>query len=210
MLLDWLRYVAYCLPFMRCQRISTNDELAEKDGEATGFQIRPPAFSKSNMKKVADDLTVLCNGVDFGLRFQQGDNVLYTVPRDPADVIADNKRLLMDNMKKGLAMRSEAHARGLMINDRIKNSARELCESPMTMGQHYVNTAEGLFCHMDNKKLYPLCKEEIRKGKCFDLKQNRLIKAQDIGRPGMNHGRSARALHEPYKFITDYRKKKDV
>jgi hypothetical protein len=120
---------------MPCHKAPADDEPAERDGEVSGFQIRPPAFSESNLGKVLDDLTVLCDGVDFGLRFQQGADNLYTIKRDPAEVIADNNRILMDNMKKGLAKRSEAHAQELRINDRITNSARKLCENPMTNGQ---------------------------------------------------------------------------
>lgn len=172
--------------------------------------MRVSAFSKANLERVKNDLSVLCNGVDFGLRFRESADNLVTVRRDPKEVVADNKRLVMKNIKEGLAKRSEAMAQKLEIDDRILDSARAACEDPFSMGPDYVNTAEKLFCKMDTKELFPLCNDDIREGKCFDMKQNYLIKAEDIGRPGMRLGKNPRALHEPYKVITDYRRKRDV
>jgi hypothetical protein len=40
-------------------------------------------------------------------------------------------------------------------------SARELCETPNAVGPSYVNMEEGLYCDMVNRKLLPVCSEEV-------------------------------------------------
>lgn len=46
--------------------------------------------------------------------------------------------------------------------------AEELCEHGMSWGPDWVNELEGKFCDMAEKKLYPVCSQDI-KDDCFDM-----------------------------------------
>lgn len=69
----------------------------------------------------------------------------------------------------------------LVKSGRKYHSAKELCESPSSMGPDFCSTEEGLFCDMEHKKTWPLCCEEIPTN-CFDEEKNEM-------RRGRNHPR---------------------
>ena len=63
-----------------------------------------------------------------------------------------------------------------------RHSAAELCESPSSRGADFVSHAEGMFCDMTAKHLWPLC-SEAKPDACFDVKTYTM-------RPGKGlHGR---------------------
>lgn len=66
--------------------------------------------------------------------------------------------------------RSQKSAEQLIVNSRPQQSAIELCNSPMSRGADFVSTAEGLFCDMDTKTLYPICSAGVAADlDCFDI-----------------------------------------
>jgi hypothetical protein len=64
--------------------------------------------------------------------------------------------------------RSKRSAERLVISSSDQDSAVGLCQSATSRGSDLVSTAEGLFCDMDSKTLYPLCSKTIG-AECFDL-----------------------------------------
>lgn len=58
----------------------------------------------------------------------------------------------------------------LVISDVACHSAKEVCESKTSAGPDFVSTAEGLFCDMESKSLWPLCSESLTDS-CFDLNE---------------------------------------
>ena|ERR1711981_60773 len=54
------------------------------------------------------------------------------------------------------------------------HSAKALCESAMSWSPDFVSFADGLFCDMSSKKLWPLCSAETVKN-CFDWVSKTLI-----------------------------------
>ena len=62
--------------------------------------------------------------------------------------------------KRGLTRRSGLSAFShLIASPHDTHSARELCESEHSHGPDFVSFSEGLFCDMDAKMHWPLCKE---------------------------------------------------
>lgn len=62
----------------------------------------------------------------------------------------------------------------LVISSDVGQSAVELCESVGSLGPDFLNTAEGLFCHMSTKTIYPVCTGALREN-CFNKDTKKLI-----------------------------------
>jgi hypothetical protein len=56
----------------------------------------------------------------------------------------------------------------LVVSHYDRQSAKELCENPMSLGSDFVSVPEGIFCDMETAKWWPLCDKENTK-ECFDL-----------------------------------------
>ncbi|KAF2801648.1 uncharacterized protein BDZ99DRAFT_528121 [Mytilinidion resinicola] len=56
----------------------------------------------------------------------------------------------------------------------LAHDAKALCESPTSQGPDFINTAQGIFCHMGTKKTYPLCGHGLITH-CFDAKAMAMI-----------------------------------
>lgn len=57
----------------------------------------------------------------------------------------------------GQAARINARQNSFILDDCAQHSARNLCESPRPAGPDFADVDEGLFCHMADKRLWPLC-----------------------------------------------------
>lgn len=55
----------------------------------------------------------------------------------------------------------------LIIDDNPDHSTSKLCESDTSTGLDFANHADGLFCRMSDKTLWPLCSEQVVDS-CFD------------------------------------------
>lgn len=97
-----------------------------------------------------------------------------------------------------------------MVNHEfMPDSARELCESQTSLGEDFANKDEGLFCDMDEKKLYKICKGRNDGhggwdlGRCFDWDERRLVDMQPAPlREGVLHRRAY--LREPYEVHEEW------
>ncbi|KAF2498571.1 hypothetical protein BU16DRAFT_579673 [Lophium mytilinum] len=67
--------------------------------------------------------------------------------------------------------RSEVFKSTLISSPYEEHSARQLCKSESSFGPDVVSEKEGLFCDMDEKKLWPLCSEKVKVA-CFDTNTN--------------------------------------
>ena len=63
--------------------------------------------------------------------------------------------------------RSQAHENRLVKSKSVAHSAKELCDSPSSVGPSFVSTTERLFCDMGAKVLYPFC-DDIEVGSCWE------------------------------------------
>lgn len=217
----------------------------------TGFQVRWPSFSEEAIRRLKNPLEY-CNGVDFGIRWDQKPYSLNLDKYDPRQYLANstvddgiydelmnatryqpnaddkppeviNQTDIVNNYYSfhppgspgrrrdgagGLPV-SATHPRSILImDDFVKNSARELCESDMSYGSDYANDHERLFCDMDQKKLYYYC-DDISKGRCFDPKE-KLLKTKGVKGFFPGWFPSRRALKEPYLHVVDRREKQPV
>lgn len=144
--------------------------------------------------------------------FQCGDTV-------PAGLDKDAGFIRRGKNRRSAAEEQWHHvwARETLVKD--EESARELCESPSSMGADWYSHSEGLFCHMASKTLFPACKdteeEETGKGDgdegnevqedCFDVALNK-IREKSCGE-GRLCGRAAKAgvAGKVYKRVEDSR-----
>ena len=91
----------------------------------------------------------------------------------------------------GLNNRTDPHYGRLIIDDYQEHTAKDLCESPTSMGPDFVNVIEGLFCHMTDKTLWPVCHSELVDD-CFSVSSRMLVRK----------GVKARS---PYTDVMDWR-----
>ncbi|PKS08638.1 hypothetical protein jhhlp_005025 [Lomentospora prolificans] len=70
--------------------------------------------------------------------------------------------------------RSQRMSERLIVTPHAKHSAVELCNSETSWGPDEVSLTERMFCDMETKSLYPLCKNGIEEN-CFDLEKKFLI-----------------------------------
>lgn len=73
-----------------------------------------------------------------------------------------------DRMIATLKRRQAIHADRLVISQIAEHSAVELCNSLASLGPDLVSIAEGMFCDMSEKRLWPLCTANSTPY-CFDL-----------------------------------------
>ena len=82
-------------------------------------------------------------------------------------------RSLTDFGRRRPLPRSRKSAERLIIGSSHHHSAMELCESPTSRGSDFVSMAEGMFCDMETKTLYSLCRGNVNT-ECFDAGSHEL------------------------------------
>ena len=64
----------------------------------------------------------------------------------------------------------------LVISSNINQRASDLCTHPTSLGPDFFNIAEGQFCHMSSKTLYPVCSENDGvTDNCFNSQTQKLV-----------------------------------
>ena len=131
------------------------------------------------------DLDYYCGSTIF--TWQHDDPIAERPPEGylvPAVIHPPTKRSLY-NVTQGSRPRprNQRSAERLIVSSRPSQSARFLCDSPTSRGSDFVSVAEGLFCDMETKTLYPVCSPSSVSA-CFDLDASNphLRKAGPVGR----------------------------
>ncbi|KAL7620434.1 hypothetical protein AAE478_009429 [Parahypoxylon ruwenzoriense] len=57
----------------------------------------------------------------------------------------------------GTATARNPHANRLVIDNSVEHAAKRLCESETSVGPDFLNVADGTFCRMTDKTLWPVC-----------------------------------------------------
>lgn len=76
--------------------------------------------------------------------------------------------------KRGLRKRSAKLASTIVGSHDEAHSAIKLCSSETSHGSDFVSFAEGVFCDMETKTAWPLCKKSV-KGECYDWERHALV-----------------------------------
>lgn len=85
------------------------------------------------------------------------------------------------------------HFNRLVIDDNTDHTGRALCESPTSLGPDFLNTADGTFCRMSDKTLWPVCDQSQGvSDNCFNRDSKQL----------MLNGVAAR--DSPYENVIDW------
>lgn len=61
-----------------------------------------------------------------------------------------------------------------MISSQVSQSATELCAHSASLGPDFLNVAEGKFCQMSSKTLYPVC-DDVVTDNCFNGNTQKLV-----------------------------------
>lgn len=94
-------------------------------------------------------------------------------PCPPLFPSADRQLKKQSESKRSLAQRQEAMSDEVVISSRPGNDVFDLCGSETSLGPDYVSLAEGMFCDMSTKTLWPLCGDLLAKG-CFDVEEKKM------------------------------------
>jgi len=197
---------------------------ANGDQPQTGFSLHWPEFvSKTGQVPDGKDPSYFCentpvfalhteedpSGIDF---WPLGNHSRIAARAEPAPPI--NKNLMQMNRrsaktttrdgaprkggKKTAGKRNgNIHANRLVVSDdAVNHPTAELCESETSVGPDFVNKAEGQYCRMEDKTLWPLC-DASTTDDCFNLATHTLV----IG------GKSARDT--PYDWVQDWSESSD-
>lgn len=86
-----------------------------------------------------------------------------------------------DNKKRHARQLKRSNVKGvknlkpdtLVVSHFDRQSAKEMCEHPNSLGPDFVSVAEGVFCDMETAKWWPLCDAEHTK-ECFDMETQSL------------------------------------
>lgn len=65
-------------------------------------------------------------------------------------------------------------ANNLVVSTGDQHSVKELCESETSVGPDFMNKAEGSFCRMSDKTIFPVCDKETADN-CFNADSMQLI-----------------------------------
>ncbi|KAH6981606.1 hypothetical protein BKA56DRAFT_656130 [Ilyonectria sp. MPI-CAGE-AT-0026] len=183
----------------------------DKNGDqpSTGFQVRWPAFSTSEVDPNAPpeqrDPKSKCDNVSFGVRSEEDPNYInYWTRRKRRHLTGAPGQLKRQHSRRNEVMESQ-----LIVGDVDGLSARFLCESATSVGPDLANTSEGLFCDMGEKKLYDLCSESVQAG-CFDIDSKTLRPAFDGMIASLVASRAVSRGEKTYKTTLDWRKNQDT
>ncbi|KAK7429152.1 hypothetical protein QQZ08_004367 [Neonectria magnoliae] len=62
----------------------------------------------------------------------------------------------------------------LVMDNSSDHATTQLCESETSVGPDFLNIADGLFCRMSDKTLWPICDDATTDG-CFSLEEQQLV-----------------------------------
>ena len=69
---------------------------------------------------------------------------------------------------------ADRHAGQLIVDNSTDHSTSDLCKSETSVGPDYANVADGNFCKMADKSLWPICTNKLT-DECFNLDMEELI-----------------------------------
>ncbi|KAH6888517.1 hypothetical protein B0T10DRAFT_606890 [Thelonectria olida] len=166
----------------------------DKNGDQpqTGFQLHFPEW-------VTEQPGVLPEGKDINYFCNAGPPFKIRTDKDPNDITywVLNKRDEDNNKRSDTAQsygptkgptfpRRHLNARNqtmsmnarfveqLVMDNSTEHVTAELCESENSAGPDFVNLADGQFCRMSDKTLWPICDNDTTDG-CFDLEEQQLV-----------------------------------
>lgn len=103
---------------------------------------------------------------------------MYFEPRTEATGLPDNQiwgkaaepPAVAERRKRGgMKKRSAKLANTIVGSHDERHSAIELCQSETSLSSDFVSFKEGVYCDMETKTAWPLCKGHVKDG-CFDWK----------------------------------------
>ncbi|CAM1502184.1 Fc.00g041680.m01.CDS01 [Cosmosporella sp. VM-42] len=168
----------------------------DKDGDQpqTGFQVHFPEFvQKDGEDAIADKTTdYFCNaGPPFKYYFDEDPRgitnwviskrgekaVSYAPPNSNAGWQAKSVRHINYRRGNGTAETQPAqakHSNRLVVDNDPEHSVTHLCESEGSVGPDFLNIADGQFCRMSDKTVWPVCTGDVQDN-CFSVESQQLI-----------------------------------
>ncbi|KAI1378582.1 hypothetical protein F4677DRAFT_372060 [Hypoxylon crocopeplum] len=175
------------------------------DQPQSGFQVHWPEFVNKEGDQLPSDPTDQANKVDYlcnkGPPFKMYN---YADVHDPKSITywtINNKRTEEDlgtavsyapspypvsakfhrsahhyyPRANGTAGASNPHANRLVKSNSAQHTAAGLCDSPTSVGPDFLNVADGTFCRMSDKTLFPVCDGAAIVDNCFSTDLQQLV-----------------------------------
>lgn len=164
---------------------------ANGDQPVKAFQVNWVDMQASDPSREGQNASTLCDSPSFKLYTNDDQtSIVYWTPTNQRQRSSDSASIAISaegllppnpqrNNKRGSSF-SERFDNVLIVDDLDVHTAEALCESEMSSGPDFVNTALGGFCDMKTKTMYPVCNANLTNGvgtnttnstsiPCFDL-----------------------------------------
>lgn len=160
---------------------------ANGDQPQTGFQVHFPEFVTQESGKLPEgkDENYFCNagppfkirtdpdpnGITYWTRGKRGENKrsataeAYAPPKHPK---LPRRHIRRNETVSALSLEQ------LVIDNNPHHPTASLCESANSVGPDFANLADGQFCRMSDKTLWPFCTDQLYDN-CFNLDEQDLV-----------------------------------
>jgi hypothetical protein len=179
---------------------------ANGDQDQTGFQIHWPEFyfEDGNTEQAKDSSYYCDSGVAFNTRTEPDPStitywVLSNAKRTVSEWLFGRSTTAVgasvpkkrDWIPRGGVSRRANETSPELTNARFQDRlvkdnnpthmTADLCQSESSTGPDFLNVAEGQFCRMSDKTLWPICKDTVSDD-CFNLDLNQLVQGGKVTR----------------------------
>lgn len=156
------------------------------DQPQTGFQVHFPEFVTQSAGELPEgkDENYFCNaGPPFAIRTDRDPNGVRYWTSKKRDGIAEafapptKSKLPRRQAPEDTTNNGTVSALGqdqLVVDNNPSHPTASLCESQSSVGPDFANIADGQFCRMSDKTLWPICDEQITDS-CFNLDIQELV-----------------------------------
>ncbi|OCL05722.1 hypothetical protein AOQ84DRAFT_399413 [Glonium stellatum] len=149
---------------------------ANGDQPVTGFQVHFPEFVTSDGSFPHDASYYCNNGPPFSLYYNPDPNTINYWVQQKSKRTPGMSGSVASHPRRSVLPRGPAASNDtrLVVSNDPSQPVSQLCEDGLSVGPDFVNLAEGQFCQMSTKTVYPVCSDTITDG-CFNVAASALV-----------------------------------
>ena len=157
------------------------------DQPQTGFQVHFPEFvtEKEGELPEGKDFDYFCNsgppfsihtdhdphGITYWTSAKRSGTAMSYGPSKEGKI--PRRQASGDGTNNGTSVSALAHNQ-LVVDNNPHHPTASLCEHENSLGPDFANIADGQFCRMSDKTLWPICNDDITDS-CFNLQEQELV-----------------------------------